>query len=327
LKADPTPPRKRFLIIHNPIAGMRRRWMLHEVCRKLTSRGAELQIVLADSLDHGQRLARQAASESRFDAVLAAGGDSTARGVAAGLRGTDMPMGIIPVGTGNVLAHEIGLRRGPDQLSAYLMQGPIIPVCPGLANGEPFILMASAGFDARVLGRLNTSWKRRLGKLAYVWPVIAEVAARHPGFEVTVDGERRECNWLVVTKVKHYGGPFRIAPDQHIQSEGFHAVLIHARPGLELTKAMTAIAMGRSESHSGVEIRPCRHVSVAAKEPVATQLDGEAFAFAPLEIEMGTEPVNLIVSPAFKARPATRHGQDDRARTRAEAVHAEIAGL
>lgn len=288
--------RKRFLIIHNPIAGMRRRWMLHEVCRHLRANGAEVTIVHADSLEDDKRLANQAALGHDFDAVVAAGGDSTIRGVASGLIGSDMPLGLIPVGTGNVLAHEIGIRRGPKAVAGYLMASPAVAVPIGAANGEPFCLMASVGFDASVLAHLDTVWKRRMGKLAYIWPVMSELMVKQRAFDARIDGQLHRCTWLIVTKVRHYGGPFKLPCDQDLQSDQFHAVIINARSAAGLMGVLLAIATGRMRDHPCVEIKPCRHVVVPDGPDIATQLDGELFGHPPLDIRMDCRTVQFIVA-------------------------------
>ena len=72
-----------------------------------------------------------------------------------------MPLGIIPVGTGNVLAHEIGLARTADAIARMLLEGPVAKVACAQANGEPFLLMVGAGFDARVVAALDQRLKSR----------------------------------------------------------------------------------------------------------------------------------------------------------------------
>jgi len=297
---DYSPVRKRFLIIHNPLAGMRRRWMLHEVCRYLRLSGAEMTVAHADDLDADRRLASQAAQDGTFDAVIAAGGDTTVRGVAAGLVGSTVPLGIIPVGTGNVLVHEIGMRKGPKGIAKCLRHGPSIPVTAGSVNGEPFCLMVGVGFDARVLARLDTVWKRRMGKLAYIWPVMSELAQKQSDFEVQIDGRPYRCRWLIVTKAKHYSGPFHIARAQHLQSDRFHAVLITARTGRDLAGVLLAIGLGCADRHPDVKLIPCRRVVVPGGQDVVTQIDGDAFDDPPLEIGMDSKPLQIIVPPDLK---------------------------
>lgn len=288
--------RKRFLIIHNPIAGMRRRWMLREVCRNLRASGADLIVANANSLEADRQLAHQAVQSHAFDAVVAAGGDSTIRGVASGLVGSNLPLCIIPIGTGNVLAHEIGIRKGPKEVARYIMENPSIPVSTGSANGEPFCLMASVGFDARILARLDTAWKRYMGKLAYIWPVIKELMVKQPVFDVQIDGRRHQCTWLIVTKVRHYAGPFQIAREQHLRSDKFHALLINAPTALDLMSVILAIGLGKVQDHPNVEIKSCGHVMVPGGQDVATQLDGEVFVPPPLRIKMDNKKIELVIA-------------------------------
>jgi diacylglycerol kinase (ATP) len=285
--------------------------MLREVCRNLRENGAEPIVAAADSLEADRRLAREAAENEAFDAVIAAGGDSTVRGVASGLVGSDMPLGIIPVGTGNVLAHEIGMRQGPRGVARCLMEGPSTPIRIGRANGEPFSIMASVGFDARALARLDIVWKQRVGKFAYVWPVIRELTSDKTMFEVQIDGRTHRCTWLIVTKVRHYAGPFVITRKQHLYSHQFQAAIITAKKAIDLAGVMLAIGVGRAEKHPDVEIVPCGEVVVPGGQGVATQLDGEAFSPPPLEIRTGSESFRLIVPPDWMRRaPRTPHVHD-----------------
>jgi len=88
------------------------------------------------------------------------------------LMGTRTPLGLVPVGTGNVLGSELGLVRDAQKLARGLLDDRDVPVRVALANGQPFLLMASAGFDARVLSHLDQVLKRRIGKLAYAGPLL-----------------------------------------------------------------------------------------------------------------------------------------------------------
>ncbi len=107
-----------------------------------------------------------------FDVVVAAGGDGTINEVANGLikaTGAVPPLAIIPLGTANVLAEEIGLRGQPAAIAKAIACGDRITVHLGLANGRHFIMMAGVGFDAHVVANVDLALKRRTGKIAYAW--------------------------------------------------------------------------------------------------------------------------------------------------------------
>ncbi len=286
--------RTRFLIVHNASAGLERRRLLDLVCAALTAAGASVAVELADGLEAGRLLAAEAGRTGAFDAVVAAGGDSTIRGVAGGLIGTGVPLGIIPIGTGNVLAEELRLARTPQAVSRYLLHGDVVQVSPGIANGEPFLSMASAGFDVGVLRRLDMGLKRRFGKPAYIWPVLRELGARRRRFEALVDGRPYPCSWLIVTKVAHYAGSFVIAPRQRLVEPAFHALAIDASSSAALASVLLAFGLGWAERHPLVKVVKCRSVEVSAGQDVAFQLDGEPIEGSALEISVGREALALI---------------------------------
>lgn len=287
--------RTRFLVVHNTSAGLARGRLLAEVCACLTSAGATVAVERADGFEADRPLAAAAARTRAVDAVVAAGGDSTIRGVAGGLVGTDMPLGIIPIGTGNVLAEELRLARNPQAVSSYLLDGDVVRVSPGVANGEIFLSMAGAGFEVDVLHRLDMELKCRIGKRAYVGPTWRELwSRRRRRFEAVVDGRSYPCTWLIVAKSAHYAGSFVIAPRQRLTQPGFHAVIIDATSPPALASVLAAIGLGWAERHPLVKVLACRNVTVAAGQDVRFQLDGEPLEGSALEISPSRDALALI---------------------------------
>jgi diacylglycerol kinase family enzyme len=303
--------RRRILIVHNAYAGMRHQRLLREACRNLADAGAQVQIMHAGTIEQDREVARAAAADGGFDAVVAAGGDSTIRGVASGLIGSTMPLGIIPIGTGNVLAEEIGLRRDPGTLTEVLLRGPSIDIRYGLADTTPFLIMMGAGFDARVVGRLSTPWKRSIGKLAYAWPIVREIFRKPKSFEVVIDGRPVRATWLVVTRVAHYGGSFVIAERQTLTEDGFHAVMATAESRWAFAGVLIAIALERHALRPDVAVIPCKHISIAETRSLATQLDGEPVAPCPREFTLSEDRLKLIVP---QGSPLVESGQSWSAR-------------
>lgn len=293
--------RSRFLVIHNSLAGVQRRRLLERTCERLEAEGAQVVLQNADSLEADARLARTAVADGTADAVVAAGGDSTVRGVAAGLAGTAMPLGIVPAGTGNVLAEEIGLTRAPEVVARYLMHGPAIEIAGGSAAGEAFYEMAGTGFDARVLARLDIRLKQRIGKLAYAGPILAELLNPQTRFEVEIDGRKMPCTWAIVSNVSRYAGGFMLAPEQTFGSAGFHAIVIDARSRLSQLGVLLALAAGSIRRHPAVAVVRCRSVRIIAADGVPTQIDGEPIATGAVSIGPAERTLRLIVPGA--ARP------------------------
>lgn len=288
--------------MHNASAGLQRQRLLDQVRAALTSAGAATSLEAADSIWADRHLAAAAAQTGEYDAIVAAGGDSTIRGVASGLIGTGTPLGIIPIGTGNVLAEELGLRRSAEVIAESLLYGDAVQVRPGIANSEPFICMASAGFDVEILKRLDLNSKRRMGKFAYVRPTLSQLWSRPRRFEVKVDGRSHVCTWAVVMKGSHYAGSFVLAPQQKLTDPAHSAVLIDGSGPVALAGVMIAIGSGLVARHPLVKVLACRNVIIPAGQGIAFQLDGEPIDVGSLEIATSREPLAVITPHLSQGR-------------------------
>jgi diacylglycerol kinase (ATP) len=291
--------RRRFFLLANPTAGVAGVPLLEQVVRALEGRGASITRTIAADPAAARRAAVMAADSGNYDAVIAAGGDGTIRHVAAALIGREMPLGIVPAGTGNVLAHEIGLAAAADAVAPMLLDGPVATVTCAQANAEPFLLMVGAGFDARVLAALDQRLKSRVGKMAYAGPVLGALIRPVDALSVTVDGHRHTASWVVVANARHYGGRFVLAPRAGILERGLEAILFKATNRAVLAGQLMSLAAGRlgprAAQGGDVEMLPCSRVTVTAHQPVPTQIDGDVFGTTPLEVDAGTAQVRLIV--------------------------------
>ena len=297
--------RRRFFLLFNPGAGIAGVPLLDEVVKTLERGGAILSRATALDVRCACLEARAAADSGACDAVIAAGGDGTVRQAAAALIGSATPLGIIPIGTGNVLAHEIGLAPNATAVARVLRGGPVVKVACARANGEPFLLMTGAGFDARVVGALDHRLKSRVGKFAYAGPVLGALVRRMDRLEVLIDGQAHSASWAVVTNARHYGGRFVLTRKAGIQQRGLEAILFKANnPGV-LARQLISLAMGQLDARADVEMLHCSRATIISRYPVPTQLDGDAFGTTPLEVDAGSCEVRLIV-PGAEAEATKR---------------------
>ncbi|MGI9525060.1 MAG: diacylglycerol/lipid kinase family protein [Hyphomicrobiaceae bacterium] len=142
--------RRRFRVIHNPTAGMRNRLRLRRVLEFLNEDGCEIVVRNALNLSENHALAKSARESDDFDAVVAAGGDGTVRAAAAALLDSNLPLGIIPLGAGSIMTHEIGLSQSADAIAICLLDRNVLSIPSGTANGVPFFLN----------GRVRIRWSR-----------------------------------------------------------------------------------------------------------------------------------------------------------------------
>src|SRR5260370_1189118 len=163
---------RRLLVIYNPTAGSRARRRLAGWLACLDRQGAAVTLRETTGPRHAQELAR-AADPPAAAAVIVGGGDGTITEGVKGLTGSPWRLGILPLGTANVLAGEIGLPRRAAALARILAFAPARPVWPGEAMadgasvGRRFLVMAGVGFGARVGEGPHLPLERRRGQLAY----------------------------------------------------------------------------------------------------------------------------------------------------------------
>lgn len=304
---------RRLLVIHNPVAGRRRRRRFWEALDSLERDGNELFLHLTEAPGHAIEYARQI-EPGDADLVIAAGGDGTINevinGLVAGGRPAPAPLAIIPLGTSNVLASEIGLGKSPAVLAGTIREGATARISlgriansvAGSANGRCFVLMAGAGIDAHAVAGVDPVLKRRFAQGAYAWSGLQQLRrSRQRRYDVEVDGVRYQAAWVVVCNAGRYGGPFVLAARARLDRPCFE-VCLFARGGVwPLARHGSALMLGRLAGTPGftsvlgesVRIEASGEAGTPTAEPV--QCDGDDVARLPVEIEVVPAALDLVV--------------------------------
>lgn len=288
-----------MLVIFNPVAGRRRVHLLWRVLDVLIQNGIRLEVAETKRPGDAQDYARNAA-EAGVRLIVAAGGDGTIAEVASGLIDTNTCLGIIPLGTANVVAHELGLPSTPTSVAAALAFGRPRCIWPGRAeNGNGvklFVQMLGVGFDAHVVHRLSPWLKRAGGRSAYVAQTLRELGRyRFLPIRLRVDGEETNAASVIISKGRFYGGPFLIAPDAQLYEPGFSVVLFdHSGPGAALLYG-AALPLQRLSRSRGLRCRRARRIEFIGCPPVPAQADGDAAGLAPLYVSDAPRPIRVLV--------------------------------
>lgn len=294
--------RRRFFLLYNPNAGRARVAFLDRVVTAIEAAGGRVERHHAASAEAARSACSQAARSGAWDAVVAAGGDGTIRQVAAGVRDSGCAMGVVPLGTGNVLSHEFDLpRERPVDVARMLIHGVTTPIELATANGEPFMLMAGVGFDGRVIATLDHELKSMIGKTAYVPTGLAAILHELDELEVRIDGMVHPATWAVVCNARHFGGGFVMAPGTHLSTPGLQAVLFRSRSRMHFARQLVGVAAGlhrdTSEPENGITFLDCEEAQITSRMPVEAEIDGDAFATTPLAVRSGGGRVDLILPP------------------------------
>lgn len=295
-------PRRAIHIILNPIAGAGHRGLLEKVLVRLKSAGADVTVQETEGPGHGTLLARLAAERGHFDAIVAAGGDGTINEVARGLLGHGTPLGIIPLGTANVLAAELGLKPRAREVADMLLLGPAHLIGTGLIDGRIFLLMVGAGFDGELMSRVNPRIKRVWGKCAVVLAGVREWL-RGPGHPVrlTIDGRDERAAWVVIVNARHYAGPYVLVSEADLSHPGLYAVLFRRSGRWAFVRYLAALGLGRVSRLADVDVVPVRRIEISGPEGLAVEVDGDAMGHLPRVVERGVAFLRLIVPQGTSA--------------------------
>ena len=301
-----TPP-KSILLIRNPIAGRRRRGLVEDVMRLVQAEGWTVDLVDTEAAGDARRLA-ETCDARRYAVIAVAGGDGTINEVVNGLarRSAGAPaLALVPLGTANVLAHELGLRATAKVVAETMIAGRELLMRPGEATGSGlprhFSLMAGAGFDAKVVAGVTAPLKRRLGKAAYVWRSMIETRRYRPvRYAVEVDGVVFEAASVIVTRSRLYAGPYVVAPAATLGEPLLHVCLFERWGRSQTLRFGLALLMGRLPKTGGYRVIAGRDVKVSVlsdagesrSQPV--QIDGDNALTLPVSIAIAPGAVRFL---------------------------------
>ena len=272
----------------------------------LSATARDVQLIATHGPRTAGTLARQAI-ENGADLIIAAGGDGTISEVVNGLAHSHIPLGILPAGTANVLAHEIGLPRNPIGAARELSACSPHRVSLGeieTAAGEIryFLLMAGAGFDAKVIYHLRAEWKDKLGKLSYFLGGLGRMGSGLSELEAVFDGRVRRCSFALISKVRNYGGDFEIASHAQLSDDSFEVVLFEGRNSWRYLRYLWGVATRHLERTPGVSFARTGGVALrAVDEHIYLQADGELIGRLPATIRIVPDALTILLPERFRA--------------------------
>ena len=215
--------------------------------------------------------------------------------------GSTVPLGIIPLGTANVLARELRLSFVPRVIGETLAFGRTRPLWPGLATGPDgarvFVQMLGAGFDARVVHNLPPRLKRYLGRGAYAIQTLREM--RDYDFRpirLRIDGTETEAAAAIVSKGRLYAGPYLLAPEARPNEPGFSVVLFERGGACSAMRYGSGLLTGMLPRMAGVRHIRARRIEFLGNEPVPVQTDGDRNGFTPLTVLDAPAPIQIVVA-------------------------------
>lgn len=285
----------RVQLIANPVAGRQAETLIDEARQQLAHRGAIVELFLTEGRGDAERFAAQGASGG-FDRIVAAGGDGTVNEVVNGMSAKSPPLAILPLGTTNVLALEIGLPKGLPAVCELALHGVPTAIHLGLADERRFVLMAGLGFDAQVVHAVDLKLKRRFGKGAYLasaWRCWRGVQDRL--IEIIDDrGQAHQGYGAIISNARCYGGRFSLTPTASLFADRLQVCLVRQPGRLALMRAGLALLSGRPLPAPWGEHFHSRRLTVSGAG-VLVQIDGDAAGALPRVFSMNPFPIRLML--------------------------------
>ncbi|MFT4167198.1 MAG: diacylglycerol kinase family protein [Microlunatus sp.] len=328
----PAESQKRCAVIYNPVKVLDSVVFRRRVDYELTSRGWAPPLWLETTVDDPGRAQTAQAVAQKVDLVLGAGGDGTIRVICSGLAGTGIPFGLIPAGTSNLLARNLGIPR--DEAAALRValdgQTKAIDLIRLTADGkgeDHFAVMAGVGVDAVIMQDTNPDLKKTVGSAAYF--VSAAKNANHPPLHATIRIDqqppiRRKAAVIVVGNVGLLPSGILLIPDAKPDDGLLDVLVASPRTLRDWTRLITQVLARRQHDDEQLDRLTGRRVEITVEPRDQYQMDGDTVgdcARLVAEVVPGTLTVRVPPAPTEPTTPTIETGaqSDDEDRTPASA--------
>ncbi|MBI3943527.1 MAG: diacylglycerol kinase family lipid kinase [Chloroflexi bacterium] len=305
----------RALLIHNPAAGQGHlQSQVSAAVDVFNNYGWEIEVHETTGPGSATEISRQAV-DRRLDAVLISGGDGSLNEALNGLVGSPVALGVLPTGTANVWAAQIGLLSVPSPLSHpslvevahRLATGQVRFIDVGLADNRYFFLWCGIGFDAAIAHYMETTgkqMKRRLGAAAFIVRGFF-TALRFTGQRASLllDGRKVTLRllWVLVSNIRLYGGLFDITPQAVLDDGYFDIVTFRGRDFGSLVRHLLSIVTRGRFRNPELRFYRAKHIQITTRPPMPVHLDAEPAGISPVDIRLLPKGLKVLVPASIPA--------------------------
>ena len=294
---------RRAIIISNPKTGRyasRRIAPIEEIYAQLKAQNLDVDLINTTGPGDATRIAQAAAQNGTSD-VIVAGGDGTINEALQGLIGSSARLAVLPRGTANVLARDLGLPLDCAQAAQVIVRGKTRRIHVGCAIDEKnglnryFILMAGIGLDASVVRGVHPGLKKRFGRAAFWFSGLSHLADwKLKPFEIEVDGNTFIATFATIGKAATYGGDLSVTPRAQLDHPDFEICIITTQSRVRYLQLLSyALRSGVPEDKPGVHFLRASHARASGEANV--QVDGEVIGSLPMTFEIAPETIDVIV--------------------------------
>lgn len=234
----------------------------------------------------------------RIDLVIVGGGDGSVNAAVDGLLDTNLPVGILPLGTANNLARTLGIPQSLPEACKIIADGRVQRIDLGWVNGQYFFNIASLGLSAEVNRRVSKKLKRRWGVLAYIATAVQVVWTARPFWvDIHWDNQSIEVKTLQITVAngKYYGSGLAIADDATIDDQRLDLQSLEIRHWWEMLPLILPALRGKSVTGKGVRIIEGKDIQLFTRRPYAINTDGEKTTATPARFRVIPKALSIFI--------------------------------
>jgi YegS/Rv2252/BmrU family lipid kinase len=241
------------------------------------------------------------AIQDGWDVIAAAGGDGTVSMVADSLQGLDIPLGILPMGTGNVLAQELGIPQELGQAADLILgEHKRRPVDGMKIQDHIYLLYIGAGISSAIMEDASQQSKRRFGQVAYVWAGLKKLAGWQPvHFKLEIDGRKLSSSAIEigVTNTRIAGGKlFEWGEDIAVDDNCVLVCIVRSKSLLDYIQIFFDLLLGRTNRSKRIRCFEAQdRIKIGAATALKVEADGELVGETPVEIAVIPHAVTIIV--------------------------------
>jgi YegS/Rv2252/BmrU family lipid kinase len=285
-------------LIVNPFAGGGRgKAILPKTVEKLKREGIEVDVHVSEVQGDVLKASKEAA-ERNYKLVIADGGDGTVNEVINGIVETNITLGIIPSGTVNLFAREVGIPLNPLKACELIRRGNVRRIDLGRAGVRYFLMMAGVGFDAHVIKEVEPWFKEIFGVAAFSIPLIKTLLNYKPTqMSIEMDGEliKRKGYFVIISNIPSYIPSLKTAPSARFDDGYLDVCILKRRGAVDILRYFVGFLLGKHKSFSDVELFKVRKISVSSKDSVLVHTDCEVVGTTPMEFSVVPKALKIIL--------------------------------
>jgi len=271
--------------------------IIKEVKERCKKEKIKLDIEFTKYPKHAIELAKDA--KNKYDLIIVAGGDGTVNEVINGIGNSKTTLAIIPFGSTNVLALELGIPFNVKKASELITKGKKIEMDLGYAKtkqeGRYFSMMLGVGFDASLIKGISSKFKKKWGRLSYPLAGIKHLF-KYRWYNIHVKHKIHSVGYFVIiSNSKYYGGEYQIADKASTTDGLLDLVIINRRNWWKIIKIISSLSSGKLNKFLKGEYYQTKEAHIYSHKKMLVQVDGELIGEAPVNVTIVPKALNVMV--------------------------------